>query len=143
MIQITQIKKVQGELNIPSLHLLCNALLVAKVDADKRIEFVPGIYLYPPVLKQILDVAENFKMISSSLPESQYANPNHPPQYGKKEWIVRSKSGLVYVTGLTQEEAQMNHLVDQGGTIHEITINEYHPPTAYQTLTGEFKPDAG
>lgn len=133
MIEITQIKKVQGELNISSLHLLCNALLVAKVDADKRIEFVPGIYLYPGVLRQVLDVAENFRMISSSLPESQHANPNHPPQYGK-EWIVRSKSGLVYVTGLTHEEAQMNHLIDQGGTIHQITI---YPDPNHQTKPEE------
>jgi hypothetical protein len=42
----------------------------------------------------------------------------------RKEWIVRSSGGGIFVPFKTKQEAEIHHLVDMGGTIHEITITE-------------------
>ena len=45
-------------------------------------------------------------------------------QTERKEWVVRSSGGGIFVPFKTKQEAEIHHLVDMGGTIHEITIHE-------------------
>jgi hypothetical protein len=42
----------------------------------------------------------------------------------RKEWVVRSSGGGIFVPFKTKQEAEIHYLVDMGGTIHEITIHE-------------------
>jgi hypothetical protein len=42
----------------------------------------------------------------------------------RKEWLVRASKGMACALCKTKEEAYAHYLIDQGGTIHEITIQE-------------------